>query len=151
MLILKSPRIVPVSAVRLLVAPLIFLTTSTASKPYKSTTCTNKKSTYTKTVTGRDSKALKCVKDYNNFGKYICTYEETKKVCSTKTKYKTVTYYSYRDKVEKQQTVTYYQTRTVTSNPIYTDYILESEIPSGYTKVAGSELVQYRYRQKCIK
>ena len=125
--------------------------TSTASKPYKSTTCTNKKSTYTKTVTGRDSKALKCVKDYNNFGKYICTYEGTKKVCSTKTKYKTVTYYSYRDKVEKQQTVTYYQTRTVTSNPIYTDYILESEIPSGYTKVAGSELVQYRYRQKCIK
>ena len=125
--------------------------TSTESEPYKSTTCTNKKYTYKKTVTGRDSKALRCVKDYNNFGKYICTYEGTKKVCSTKTKYKTVTYYSYRDKVEKQQTVTYYQTRTVTSNPIYTDYILESEIPSGYTKVAGSELVQYRYRQKCIK
>ena len=125
--------------------------TSTASEPYKSTTCTNKKSTYTKTVTGRDNSALSCVKDYNNFGKYICTYEETKKVCSNTTKYKTVTYYSYRDKVEKQQTVTYYQTRTVTSNPIYTDYILESEIPSGYTKVAGSELVQYRYRQKCIK
>ena len=125
--------------------------TSTASKPYKSTTCTNKKYTYTKTVTGRDNSALSCVKDYNNFGKYICTYEETKKVCSNTTKYKTVTYYSYRDKIEKQQTVTYYQTRTVTSNPIYTDYILESEIPSGYTKVAGSELIQYRYRQKCIK
>ena len=120
--------------------------TSTSSVPYKTTSCEEIK--YDKIVTGRDNDALECFKTAN-FGEYKCTY--VKKVCSTVTKYKTVTYYSYRDKVEKQQTVTYYQTRTVTSNPIYTDYILESQIPSGYTKVVGSELVQYRYRQKCIK
>ena len=29
--------------------------------------------------------------------------------------------------------------------------MLESEIPEGYTKLDGSELVQYRYHEKCGK
>ena len=48
-------------------------------------------------------------------------------------------------------TRTLYRSRTktvevVVSEPIYTDYILESEIPAGYTKVPGSDRVEYSYR-----
>ena len=48
-------------------------------------------------------------------------------------------------------TTTLYRSRTktveiVVTEPVYTDYILESEIPTGYTKVAGSERTEYSYK-----
>lgn len=126
--------------------------TNSVKEPYSSTSCKNVTSTYTKVVTGWDSSAKKCTSVLGSFGKYECVYTKTKRKCSTTKKYNTVIYYSYRDQIEKDQEVTYYQTRTVTAGtPIYTDYILESEIPSGYTKVEGSERIEYRYREKCTK
>ena len=129
--------------------------TQTVKKSYKKKSCTPGEN-YTKNVKGRDSKALYCkpINDTSaNKGNgyyYTCTYkgEET---CKTITKYKNITYYSYRDKVEKEITTTYYQTRTVSENTVYTDYILEKDIPSGYIKLSGSEITQYRYRQVCSK
>ena len=129
--------------------------TQTVKKSYKKKSCTPGEN-YTKIVKGRDSKALYCkpINDTStNKGNgyyYTCTYkgEET---CKTITKYKNITYYSYRDKVEKEITTTYYQTRTVSENTVYTDYILEKDIPSGYIKLSGSEITQYRYRQVCSK
>lgn len=129
--------------------------TQIVKKSYKEKSCTTGEN-YTKTVKSRDPKALYC-KPINNTGTnkgnsyyYTCTYkgEET---CKTITKYKNITYYSYRDKVEKEITTTYYQTRTVSENTVYTDYILEKDIPSGYIKLSGSEITQYRYRQVCSK
>ena len=129
--------------------------TQTVKKSYKTKSCTTGDN-YTKIVKGRDSKALSCKpikissSNKKNGYYYSCTYkgEET---CKTITKYKNITYYSYRDKVEKEITTTYYQTRTVSENTVYTDYILESDIPSGYIKLSGSEITQYRYRQVCSR
>jgi len=85
-----------------------------------------------------------------SLGKYSCEYYVTEKKCTTKTY--NVTTYKYRDAVKTQEEVTYYRFRTVTyGDPLYTDYILESEMPDGYTKVIGSEITQYRYREKCTK
>ena len=125
--------------------------TSTENTPYSSKSCKNVTTTYTKKITGTDKKAIKCSAVKGEYMKYVCTYKKTEKKCSTTTKYKTTTTYTYRDLVEKQQQVTYYQTRTVTDNTVYTNYILESEIPSGYIKLNGSEITQYRYRQVCSK
>ena len=125
--------------------------TSTENTPYSSKSCKNVTKTYTKKITGTDKKAIKCSAVKGEYMKYVCTYKKTVKKCSTTTKYKTTTTYTYRDLVEKQQQVTYYQTRTVTDNTVYTNYILESEIPSGYIKLNGSEITQYRYRQVCSK
>ncbi len=125
--------------------------TSTSREPYSSTSCRDVQTTYTKIVPGGD-KNVPCTRVPGSMFDYKCTYTKTEKKCTTTTKYKTVTYYKYRDKVDKQETVTYYQSRTITKGtPTYTDYILESEIPSGYQKVPNSELVQYRYREKCSK
>ena len=115
----------------------------------KSTTkvCSGGK-TYTKTLTKWDNSADSC-KSYG-IGKVVCTYK-TKKTCTNKTTSKKVTYYTYCDTNTVEVPVTFYTSRSISYNPIYTDYILESEIPEGYKKVEGSEIVQYRYREKCGK
>lgn len=104
--------------------------------------------TYTKTLTKWDNNAYSC-KSYG-IGKVVCTYK-TKKTCTNKTTTKNIVYYSYCDTITKNVTKTHYQTRTVNYNKIYTDYILENEIPNGYVKIDGSEITQYRYREKCGK
>ncbi|MBP5684532.1 MAG: hypothetical protein J6X02_04675, partial [Bacilli bacterium] len=48
-------------------------------------------------------------------------------------------------------TKTLYRSRTktieiVVLEPVYTDYIPESEIPAGFTKIAGSERTEYSYK-----
>ena len=125
--------------------------TSTKSVPYKSKSCKKVTTTYTKEMSKYDTNAKRCDAIVGKYMKFNCTYTKTENKCTTTTKYKNVTYYSYRDKVENEVKVTLYQTRTVTDNTVYTDYILESEIPAGYTKLSGSELTQYRYRQICSK
>lgn len=114
---------------------------------------TNKKvctsdSTYTRTLTKWDNSAYKC--KTISLGKVQCTYK-VKGTCSYVPTTKTVTYYKYRDKTTKTVTITYYQSRTITNNVTYTDYMLESELPTGYAKVIGSDRVEYRYREKCSK
>ena len=104
--------------------------------------------TYTKTLTKWDSSAYSC-RSYG-IGKVVCTYK-TKKTCKNKTTTSNTTYYKYCDTITTNENKTYYQSRTISYNPNYTDYILESEIPEGYTKVAGSEIKEYRYREKCGK
>jgi len=82
--------------------------------------------------------------------KYECEYEVKETKCETK--YTNVTKYKYRDLVETETKVTYYKFRTVSKGePLYTGYILESEMPEGYTKLPGSETTQYRYRENCGK
>ena len=59
------------------------------------------------------------------------------------------TTYYYQELVTSTRTLYRSRTKTVEitiSEPVYTDYILESEIPAGYTKVPGSERVEYSYR-----
>ena len=104
--------------------------------------------TYTRTLTKWDNSAYKC--KTISLGKVECTYK-VKGSCYNVPSTKTVTYYKYRDKTTKRVTKTYYQSRTITNNVTYTDYMLESELPSGYAKVVGSERVEYRYREKCSK
>lgn len=57
--------------------------------------------------------------------------------------------YSY-EQLEKVQTVLYRsrtkETKVITSAPTVTDYILKTEVPSGYTIVPGSERTEYSYR-----
>ena len=54
--------------------------------------------------------------------------------------------------LENKEIVTFYKSRTITKGePTYTDYILESEIPDGYQTLDGSDLKQYRYKEKCGK
>lgn len=85
-----------------------------------------------------------------SLGKYSCQYYVVEKKCTTKTY--DITTYKYRDAEKHQEEVTYYRFRTITKGePLYTDYILESEMPDGYAKVIGSEITQYRYREKCGK
>ena len=52
--------------------------------------------------------------------------------------------------LEKVQTVLYRsrtkETKVITSAPTVTDYILKTEVPSGYTIVPGSERTEYSYR-----
>ena len=118
----------------------------TESEPYYKTECTTK--TYTQNRTTWDNNATKCTS--SGVGKVTCTY--TKKVCNDVKKYKTVTYYQYRDTITETKDVTYYKSREIIRNaPTITDYILESEMPDGYTKVPNSETKQYRYRTKCVK
>ena len=112
-----------------------------------STSCTGGK-TYTRTLTKWDNSAYSC--KLIKIGKVVCTYK-TKKTCKTVTNTQNVTYYKYRDTVNKTETKTYYQSRTINQNISYTDYILESNMPEGYTKLPGSERVEYRYREKCDK
>lgn len=104
--------------------------------------------TVTKTLTKWDNSAKSC-RSYG-IGKVVCTYE-TKCTNKQVTTTKNVTYYTYCDTITKDITKTYYQARTINKNTVYTDYILESEMPEGYKKLDGSEIVQYRYREKCVK
>lgn len=101
-------------------------------------------STYTVERTSWDSSALKCTT--SGIGKVVCTYE--KETCKT---VKT-TYYKYRDTITETVNNTYYYSRQINKGElIYTNYILESEMPSGYQKLSGSEKTQYRYREACSK
>ena len=120
---------------------------TTKQKKYTTESCTEG-STYTRTLTKWDNSAYKCIT--LGIGKYKCTYK-TEGTCKTVTKYKNVKYYKYRDTVEEEVETIYYQSRTVNKKTVYTDYILESEIPEGYTKLKNSEITQYRYREKCNK
>ena len=102
---------------------------------------------YTKSLTYKDASALSCSQTGTN--KWVCIYN---KKCSTVSKYNYVTYYRYQDTLENKEMVTFYKSRTITKGePTYTDYILESEIPDGYQKLDGSDLKQYRYKEKCGK
>ena len=112
---------------------------------YTTQSCTGG-TTYTKQTTFWDDNATRCVA--TAIGKYTCTYK-TEKVCKDVKKTRTTTYYKYRDTTTYTQDVTYYSSREIKKNLVYTDYILESEMPSGYQKLAGSEVTQYRYREKC--
>ena len=123
------------------------ITSRTKSKKYTTKSCTEDK-TYTRTLTKWDNSAYKCVT--LGVGKVKCTYI-TKGTCKNVTKYKNVKYYKYRDTITEEVEIKYYKSRTIDKNVIYTDYILESEIPEGYTKLPNSELIQYRYREKCNK
>lgn len=104
--------------------------------------------TTTKTLTYWDNQANSCT--INGIGSYTCTYK--KKVCNDVKKYKTTTYYSYQDTITSKVTTTYYKSRDIIQGePSYTDYILENEMPDGYQKVVGSDKIQYRYKEKCLK
>ena len=104
--------------------------------------------TFTKTLTYWDNNAINC--KIEGIGSYTCTYKKT--VCSDVKKYKTTTYYSYQDTTTTTVKTTYYKSRDIIQGePSYTDYILESEMPSGYQKVIGSDKIQYRYKEKCAK
>ena len=109
--------------------------------------CTGGK-TYTKKLTKWDNNAISC-KSYG-IGNVVCTYK-TKKTCTNKTIYNKVTYYKYCDTKTKNITTTYYQSRSIDTNVTYTDYMLESELPEGYIKLDGSEITEYRYKEKCGK
>lgn len=118
----------------------------TESKPYYKTECTTK--TYTQQRKTWDNSASKCTS--TGIGKVTCTY--TKKVCNDVLKYQNVTYYKFQDTITETKNVTYYKSREIIKGtPSITGYILESEMPSGYTKLPNSELKQYRYRTKCVK
>ena len=113
--------------------------------PYSYTDCQNVKYTVNKKTW--DKNALSCVS--KGIGNVTCTYQ--KKVCDTKTGYNTKIYYQYRDTVTKIVSSTYYSSREKIINTVYTDYMLESELPSGYTKLPGSERIEYRYKEICGK
>ncbi len=118
----------------------------TESEPYYETECKNQ--TYTVNRTTWDNSANKCTS--TGIGKVTCTY--TKKVCNDVKKYKSVKYYQYQDTVTETKDVTYYKSREIIKGtPSITDYILESEMPVGYTKLPNSEVKQYRYKTKCVK
>lgn len=104
--------------------------------------------TYTRTLTKWDNSAYSC--RVYGIGKFICTYKTS---CTNKTvtTTKNITYYSYCDTETNDVTKTYYQSRPISKNIVYTDYLLESELPDGYKKLDGSEIIQYRYREKCGK
>lgn len=104
--------------------------------------------TYTKTLTKWDNNAISCKS--SGIGKVVCTYKSPKK-CTSKPVTSKVTYYKYCDTVKKTTTKTYYQSRTIDTFTKYTDYMLESKLPSGYKVLKGSEKIQYRYREKCDK
>ena len=112
---------------------------------YTTESCTGR-TTYTKQTTLWDDDAIRCVA--TGIGKFTCTYK-TKRVCKDVEKTKTTTYYKYRDTITYTENVIYYSSREIKKNLVYTDYILESEMPTGYQKLAGSEITQYRYREKC--
>ena len=97
----------------------------TEQKPYYTKSC--KDTTYTVERSTWDNNALKCTA--SGIGKVTCTYK--KQECSNVKKYKTVTYYKYQDTITETRNQTYYK--------------------AGYTKLDNSELIQYRYRTKCVK
>lgn len=124
--------------------------TKTEKEKYKTTTNSCKYETYTKDLTYWDSNALRC--ENKGIGKVTCTYQ--KKVCNpvTTTKYRTVTYYSYRDTETKEVDTIYYRSRTISQgDTVYTNYMLENELPSGYSVLEGSQKTQYSYRTICGK
>ena len=123
------------------------ITSRVSTKKTTKKVCTGGQ-TYTRTLTKWDNSADSCKS--SGIGKVVCTYK-TKKTCTNKTTTKKVTYYTYCDTETVEVPKTMYTSRTITYTPIYTDYILESEIPEGYQRVIGSELIQYRYREKCGK
>ena len=104
--------------------------------------------TYYKTLTRWDNNAYSC--QLQSIGKVVCTYKE-KEECYNKTINNTVTYYKYCDTTTTNIQKTLYQSRSITYEPVYTDYILASQVPSGYTLAESTKLVQYRYREKCSK
>jgi len=105
--------------------------------------------TYTKILPSRDTNAKSC--RVIKIGEVECTYESSSSY-EYVTKYKTVTYYKYQDTIKTLATNVYYSASEITvEEPSYTDYILESEMPDGYKKLEGSELTQYRYKEKCMK
>ena len=123
------------------------ISSRTKTKTSTTTSCT-KDTTYTRTLTKWDNSAYSC--KIIKLGQVECTYV-TKGTCTPVTTTKKVTYYKYRDTITEEVTKTYYQARTIQKNVVYTGYVLESEMPEGYTKLAGSEKVEYRYREKCDK
>ena len=123
------------------------ITSRTVTNKSTKKVCTGGK-TYTKKLTKWDNNAISC-KSYG-IGNVVCTYK-TKKTCTNKTIYNKVTYYKYCDTKTKNITTTYYQSRSIDTNVTYTDYMLESELPEGYIKLDGSEITEYRYKEKCGK
>ena len=105
------------------------------------------KEKYTVTQKSWDNNALYC--ETKGRLNVVCTYEKT--VWETKTGYNTKTYYKYQDTIITTINTTYYSSRPKYINVVYTDYVLESELPSGYTKVPGSERIEYRYKDVCGK
>lgn len=90
-----------------------------------------------------------------NNGKCEDGWKNTKTfINATKKYHSTQTTYHYEELVT--QSVTYYRSRTKTIQEVqgestYTDYMLESELPNGYTKVAGSEKTEYSYKLKACE
>lgn len=112
------------------------------------TTYKTETETYTKTLSMRDPNATSC--KTTGIGKVECTYTKTVEVPVKN--YSTKTYYKYQDTTEEIVKKTYYSAREIFKGETeYTDYILESEMPEGYQKVPGSEVIQYRYREVCTK
>lgn len=102
-------------------------------------------------VTNKPCASLNTEKDAN--GKYVWVYKscQYRKVTSTKkTTSKGYTIYTYQEL--ETIPVTYYRSRTKTIekvkiDDVYTiDYYEEKNLPSGYTKVSGSEKVEYSYK-----
>ncbi len=122
--------------------------TSRVETQKETTKSCTKDRTYTKTLTKWDNTAYKC--KTLGIGKVECTYK-VKGTCKNVTTTKKVTIYKYCDTKTTNIETTYYQSRPITKNLVYTDYILESEMPEGYQKLNGSERVEYRYREKCEK
>ena len=102
-------------------------------------------------VTNKPCNSVKTEK--NSDGKYVvvykgCTYKKTTAL-KTKTG-SSSTIYSYQELEDTQ--VTYYRSRAVRiveeqEEDIYTqDYYEETNLPTGYKKVPGSEKIQYSYR-----
>ena len=89
---------------------------------------------------------------YNSDGERVYKGCQYKKYTSLKTgTHPTTTTYTYQELVTKD--VTYYRSRTKTietayEDSVFTDYMEEKNLPSGYVKVAGSEKKEYSYKLK---
>ena len=123
------------------------ITSRTVTKTTTKEVCTGG-GTYTKKLTKWDNNAISC-KSYG-IGNVVCTYK-SKKTCTNKKVNTYVTYYKYCDTITKNVTKTYYQARVINRNTLYTDYMLENELPEGYQILEGSSKTEYRYRLKCVK
>ena len=123
------------------------ISSRTTTKTSTSQSCTGGTTT-TKILSKWDNNAYSC--KLIKIGQVECTYK-TEKTCKNVTNTYKVTYYKYRDTIQTTVNKTYYQSRLISKNILYTDYILESEMPEGYTKLPNSEKIEYRYREKCVK
>lgn len=120
--------------------------TKTESKTTYKKTCETVKQP-TKILNYMDAAAKYCA--WVGVNKYECTYA-AKEVCTNKPKTTKTTYYRYTDTITNIQDVIYYRSRTkILSTPVYTNYVLESDIPVGYTKLASSAKKEYSYKAIC--